>query len=173
MIKRAILLIVPFLLGSTVHAQPDTLYVASGDSIYAFAIVYDKVEPAEQYKLIGRYAFDMDKIAVSIDHKRGKPSGVYRAWYPDGKPLIFAVYGWGTLQGDWTEYDEFGRITIKGQYRQGLREGTWAFRKEGIVGHYKAGLKHGKWKTYENGRLIRIEKFHNGKPVKGEKYEIR
>jgi len=148
-------------------AQPDTLFVPSGDTTFTFAVVYDPVTPAEQYKLIGRYAHDTNRIAVQLDHKRGKPSGVYRAFYPDGRPLIFAVYGWGSLHGDWTEYDEFGRITIKGQYREGLRDGVWAFRKEGIVGRYRKGLKHGKWKTYVNGRLVRIEKYRDGEPVIG------
>jgi antitoxin component YwqK of YwqJK toxin-antitoxin module len=156
-----------------VNAQPDTLYVPSGDTLFTFAVVYDPVEPAEQYKLIGRYAHDPDRVAVSIDHKRGKPSGVYRAWYPDGRPLIFAVYGWGSLHGDWTEYDEFGRITIKGQYRNGLREGTWAFRKLGIVGKYREGLKHGKWKYYDQGRLVRVEKFRNGELMPGSTYRIQ
>ena len=173
MTLRSLVLLAMLLPAYAAIGQPDTLFVPSGDTLYAYAVVYDAVEPAEQYKVIGRYAFDTGRVAVSIDHKRGKPSGIYRAWYPDGRPLIFAVYGWGTLHGDWTEYDEFGRITIKGQYREGLREGTWAFRKEGIVGHYKEGKKHGKWKTYENGRLIRIEKYHHGEPVKGGRYEIR
>lgn len=171
MIMR-ILLLIPFLLAFHAQAQPDTLYVPSGDSIYAFAIVYDPVEPAEQYKMIGRYAHQSDRIAVSIDFKRGKPSGIYRAWYPNGTPLIFAVYGWGSLNGDWTEYDEFGKVATKGKYRDGLREGTWAFRKEGIVGSYSKGLKHGKWKYYSNGRLIRIEKYRNGEPAKGESYNV-
>ncbi len=154
-------------------AQPDSLHVPSGDTLFTYAIVYDTVEPAEQYKLIGRYAHDPNSIAVSIDHKRGRPSGVYRAWFPDGKPLIFAVYGWGSLHGDWTEYDEFGRITIKGQYRNGQREGPWAFRKLGILGKYKEGVKHGKWKYYENGRLLGIEKYRNGELMPGSTYRFQ
>ena len=150
--------------------QPDTLFITSGDTTYAYTVVYDPVEPSEQYKVIGRYTFDPERVAVSMDHKRGKPSGVYRAWYPNGSPLIFAVYGWGTLHGDWTEYDEFGRVAVKGQYRDGLREGTWAFRSEDIVGHYDKGLKHGKWKYYQNGQLIRIEKYHQGEPIRGGRY---
>ena len=160
------------LMGAAAHAQPDTLYVPSGDTLFTFAVVYDPVEPAEQYKLIGRYAHDPQRVAVSIDHKRGNPSGGYRAWFPDGKPLIFAVYGWGSLHGDWTEYDEFGRITIKGQYRNGFREGTWAFRKLGIVGKYREGLKHGKWKYYDQGRLVRIEKYRNGELVQGGVHQV-
>lgn len=170
---RPLLLIVfPFLVLG-LRAQPDTLYIASGDTLFSYPVVYGPTRDVEQYTLMGYYAHDTTKLAVRIDHKRGKPSGIYKAYYPDGRPLIFAVYGWGSLHGDWTEYDEFGRISVKGQYRNGLRDGTWAFRKEGIVGKYKDGLEHGKWKYYANGVLVRIEKYHRGKPVQGGSHQIQ
>jgi antitoxin component YwqK of YwqJK toxin-antitoxin module len=147
--------------------QPDTLYIPQGDSVLAYAVVYDQPPVAEQYKLIGRYAFDTTLVAVELGMKRGKPSGVFRAFHPNGRPLIFAVYGYGSLHGDWTEYDEQGRVIIKGQYRNGLREGTWAFRKEGILAKYHKGERHGRWKYYENKRLVRKEKWRNGKLIKG------
>ncbi len=158
----SLLVLLSFL--SSARAQPDTLYVTSGDSLYSYAVVYDPVRPLEQFKRVGRYAFDTTRVAVQLDYKRGKPSGVYRAYFPDGKPLIFAVYGWGSLHGDWTEYDEFGRVTIKGKYRDGERDGTWAFRKEGILGHYKKGRKSGKWKYFgPDGRVVRVERYRDGK----------
>jgi hypothetical protein len=172
-IIRSSLLLFVLLRWSLALAQPDTLFVGSGDTLFAFAVVYQPLQDAEQYTRIGHYAHDTSKVAVQLGYKRGKPSGVYRAFYPDGRPLIFAVYGWGALHGDWTEYDEFGRITVKGQYRNGLRDGTWAFRKDGIVGKYKEGLEHGKWKYYANGRLIRIEKFHKGQAVQGGSFQVR
>ena len=155
------------------YAQPDTLYVPDGDRTYAYAVVYVPIEPSEQYTLIGHYAHAPNAVAVQLMMKRGKPSGVYRAFYPSGRPLIFAVYGYGTLHGDWTEYDEQGRVTLKGQYRNGTREGIWAFRSQGIVGHYKKGLKHGKWKYFEKRKLARVSKYSNGKLRKGSEFYIR
>ena len=149
------------------HAQPDTLLVTSGDTTYQLAVVMEPLQDAPAFKRVGRFATDTTRVAIEMDYKRGKPSGVYRAYYPDGKPLIFAVYGWGSLHGDWTEYDEFGGIAIKGQYRDGLRDGVWAYRSQGVVGHYEKGLKHGKWKYYENGKLVRVEKYHRDRPVTG------
>lgn len=155
------------------YAQPDTLYVTTkAAGTQAYAVVYDPVVPAEQYTLVGRYAFDTSRVAVRLGMKKGKPSGVYRAYYPDGRPLIFAVYGWGSLHGDWTEYNEAGRVTLKGQYRNGLREGTWAFRTEGIVGRYKEGLMHGKWKYYEGNKVARVSKYRKGKLLKGSEFFI-
>ena len=154
-------------------AQPDTLYIVSGDSVYRHAVQYEPVQLLDQFKRKGWYAFDTTRLAVQLDYKRGRPSGVYRAYFPDGKPLVFAVYGWGSLHGDWTEYDEFGRVVVKGQYRDGQREGTWAFRDQGIVGHYQDGLKHGKWKYYDrNDRLVRVEKYRRGELLPGHTYRM-
>ncbi|MBP6312286.1 MAG: hypothetical protein WAR83_10390 [Flavobacteriales bacterium] len=155
------------------YAQPDTLYVPDGNNTHAYAVVYEPIEPSEQYTLTGHYAHAPGTVAVQLMMKRGKPSGVYRAFYPSGRPLIFAVYGYGSLHGDWTEYNEQGRVTLKGQYRNGMREGTWAFRSQGIVGHYKKGLKHGKWKYFEKGKLARVSKYFNGTLRKGSEFHIR
>ena len=168
-----LLLLAGMLSASCSNAQPDTLFITSGDSVYAYAVSYGPVLDQEQFKRIGHYAFDTTRVAVVLDYKRGRPSGVYRAYFPDGKPLIFAVYGWGELHGGWTEYDEFGRVVVKGQYRNGQRNGTWAFRDQGIVGHYKDGLKHGKWKYYDrNDRLVRVEKFRLGELLPGHTYRM-
>lgn len=164
--------LVPFLAAGNATAQPDTLYVPSGDTVYHFAVEYGPLQTAEQFKRIGRYAHDTTRVAVELSYKRGKPSGVYRAFYPNGTTLIFAVYGYGSLHGDWTEYDEFGRVTVKGQYRDGLRDGPWAFRTQGILGHYKKGLRHGKWKYFENGRMVRVEKYRDDKLLQGSRYHF-
>lgn len=154
------------------RAQPDTLYVPSGDTTYAYPLVHAPLSDAEAFVRTSRYAFDTARVAATVSYRRGKPSGVYRAYYPDGRPLIFAVYGWGSLHGDWTEYDEQGRITLKGQYRTGRREGTWSFRDQGVVGKYKDGLPHGKWRYYEDGRLARTEKWYKGKLQQGGTYRF-
>lgn len=159
---RKLFLAHSLLAGTMALAQPDTLYITTNGHTQAYAVVYEPVQSVERYRRVGKYAFDTTRTAVTIDYKRGKPSGIYRAFYPDGKQLLFAVYGWGSLHGDWTEYDPAGRITVKGQYRMGKREGTWAFRDQGIVGRYKDGQKHGKWKYYEDGKLVKREKWRKG-----------
>ncbi len=156
--------------GHAAFAQPDTLFVPEQGVSVAYAVKYGPMPQEERFRLTGKYAFDTTRTAVQIDFKRGKPSGIYRAFYPDGKQLIFAVYGWGSLHGDWVEYDPTGRITVKGQFRMGKREGTWAFRDQGIVGHYKDGKKHGSWKFYENGRMVRKEKWRKGELLPGRTF---
>lgn len=154
-------------LAGLLHAQPDSLFVSGAQGVTAYAVTYAPVEQVEQFTRAGRFAFDTSRIAVRLDYKRGKPCGVYRAFYPDGRPLIFAVYGWGWLHGDWTEYGPDGRITVKGQYDQGKRDGTWAFRAEGILGHYKQGKKHGKWKYFQNDKVVRVERYRDDRLVTG------
>lgn len=151
-------------------AQSDTLWIPGEGEAVPYAVRYAPVSQEAQSKRIGRFVFDTTRVAVEMDYKRGTPSGIYRAYYPDGRPLIFAVYGWGTLHGDWTEYSRTGEVTLKGQYRQGERRGTWAFREEGIKGHYKHGMKHGLWKYYEKGRVVRSEKYRRGRMVRTRNY---
>jgi antitoxin component YwqK of YwqJK toxin-antitoxin module len=147
---------------NALRAQPDSLYVSETAGTAAYAVVYPPLKAVESFTHEGRYAMDTSRIAVRLGFKRGKPCGVYRAWYPDGAPMIFAVYGWGYLDGDWTEYANNGLITVKGRYKKGHRDGTWAFRAQEITGHYKDGKKHGKWKYYANGRLLRTERYRDG-----------
>ena len=154
------------LLGQT-RAQPDSLYVSEQGGSVAYAVRYPPLGTAESFTHEGRYAMDTSRIAVRLGYKRGKPCGVYRAWYPDGALMIFAVYGWGYLNGDWTEYAPDGHIAIKGTYKQGKRDGVWAFRDQGITGHFKDGKKHGKWKYYENGQRVRFERYRNGELIGG------
>jgi len=144
----------------------DTLFVTSGDSTYAYAIKYVEVEESDQHTKVAKYVFDMGRTAVEIDHKRGKPSGIYRSYYPDGQLMEFGVYGWGTLNGDWKEYDEFGTLIVKGLYKNGKKDGIWAFIEEGIVGRYKNDLKSGRWKYYEGNRVIRSERYKKGVLIK-------
>ncbi len=154
------------------QAQPDTLFIPEHGQVVPYAVVYGPLQGREPYRRIGHFALDTAVVAVELDYKLGRPCGVYRAFFPDGRPLIFAVYGYNGLHGDWTEYDEIGRIAVKGQYREGKRDGTWSFRAEGVVGHYKEGKRHGKWKYYENGRLVRETKYHNDKLVKGSEMRM-
>ena len=124
---RTLLPLLLALSAAIVHAQPDSLFVTEHGTTTAYAVTYPPLKTAESFTHEGRYAMDTSRIAVRIGYKRGKPCGVYRAWYPDGAPMIFAVYGWGYLHGDWTEYAKDGHITLKGRYKNGKWDCPWAF----------------------------------------------
>lgn len=170
---KAIAICAISLLSDTCAAQPDSLHYQMDGRTYSSKILYPDAPTTSKHKLVGKYAFDTSRVAVTIPYRNGKPSGLYMAYYPDGSKLIQAVYGWGSLHGDWTEYDEEGVITLKGQYRDGKRHGMWVYRKDGIRGHYKKGLKHGKWKYYDGRTIQRIEKYHKGKLVQGGTFRFK
>ena len=160
--RRGLLLLALLFLVRSLPAQPDSLFVEERGGVVAYAVKYPPLKTDESFTHEGRYVMDTSRVAVRIGYKRGKPCGVYRAWYPDGAPMIFAVYGWGYLHGDWTEYAQNGQITVKGIYKEGKRDGKWAFRAQGILGRYKDGKKHGKWRYFDNGDLVRTEHYRHG-----------
>ncbi len=167
--SRLLLLSCALSLFGALRAQPDSLFIEEREGTIAYAVAYPPLKKVESFTHEGRYVMDTSRVAVRLGYKKGKPCGVYRAWYPDGALMIFAVYAWGYLEGDWTEYGQDGHITVKGKYKDGKRNGTWAFRDQGIVGHYKDGLKHGKWKYYENGVVVRFERYRDGEPIDGKR----
>jgi antitoxin component YwqK of YwqJK toxin-antitoxin module len=92
------------------------------------------------------YAVD-GKIVRLNSYKRGKPSGVHKAWYhPTG---ILAYEGSrknGEIHGKYVGYHENGSIQAEGK----LKKGFYA----------------GKWKYYnDKGELILEKRFINGKAV--------
>lgn len=73
----------------------------------------------------------------------------YRSYYDNGKIQTrgnFVASGL-VFSGKYREYDEDGKLTIKGQY-----ELTW-------IGSFPKSKKTGIWKYYENGKLIKKEKY--------------
>ena len=159
-------------LSNTCIAQPDSLFYEWKGQFLASAINYEEKSDSSDFMLVGEYMEFPERIAVEIPIRRGKPTGLFKAYYPDGKLLIRAVYAWGYLHGDWTEYDEDGIITVKGQYRDGKRHGAWVYRRDGIRGRYKRGLKSGRWKYYEGSTLVRIEKWRKGRLQEGGTFRL-
>jgi len=160
-------------LPTTTIAQTDSLFFYFQGKAWSEEINYPPKPDSVYFTWTGTYALENSPVAVTIPFKRGKESGVYRAFYPNGRLMIFAVYGWGGLHGDWTEYDELGAIQVKGQFRDGLRDGPWIFKKEGIRGKYKKGQKNGKWKYYEQGVLTKIEKYRKGSLRTGGTFQLK
>lgn len=73
----------------------------------------------------------------------------YLAFYDNGKVHVRGSFIASGLvsSGKYREYDEGGKLTIKGQY-----ELTW-------IGSFPESKKNGTWKYYENGKLIKKEKY--------------
>jgi antitoxin component YwqK of YwqJK toxin-antitoxin module len=78
----------------------------------------------------------------------------------------------GTRHGPSMSWYENGRKAQAGEYRDDLKEGEWTFwSATGALtgrGAFRAGKAHGDWITYEDGRLTKTTRFHDGKPNSGE-----
>jgi hypothetical protein len=49
----------------------------------------------------------------------GVPSGAFESWHPNGKPQVKGQYRDGRKQGVWVQTDEFGGKLADGEYRDG------------------------------------------------------
>jgi antitoxin component YwqK of YwqJK toxin-antitoxin module len=73
----------------------------------------------------------------------------------------------GKEDGSSVEYSETGEVVAKGDYIEGLEEGTWFYKTGEITeqGAYKAGLKDGVWKEFYTDGTLKFEGgFVQGSP---------
>lgn len=160
---KTIIILIFCTLCSLSNAQFDSLHFEFEGRSWSEKIQYPPKPDTNYFVWQGSYPGNLNQTAITIPYKRGKPSGLVRAYYPNGQKLFRVVYGWGKLHGDWIEFDESGTVTVKGQYRDDLRHGVWYFAKERLRGKYRKGKKHGKWKYYSGRRVVAIEKFFRGR----------
>ncbi len=123
------------------------------------------------------YYYDNGKIeqAGKYDNK-GRAQGVWKWYYPCENPCNgeFGTlkkvenYKNNKLDGDFTEYNDSGKVINKGLYQDNEKEGTWVLKyneyKE--TGNYVAGKRNGEWKHYylTNGKLRFIGSFVDDEP---------
>ena len=121
-------------------------------------------------KKVAVFANDTSQIAIEKSYTNLGKSGLYKAYYPNGKLKIKTVYAKDKLNGEWTYFDSNGEIKTKGAYQAGVKNGFWAYRTLKIYGRYKDGLRHRKWyrinvnnkkekSTYKKGVLLRGKGF--------------
>jgi len=118
-----------------------------------------------------KYYFPDKSIeVVGSYNQRGEKTGEWQWFYPNQQLMMTENYEDGVLEGEYWEYDEEGKVLVKGQYIEGEQDGFWHFQR-GIgfeEGNFYDGMRIGTWKTwYENEHLLsEIEYDHdlmNGK----------
>ena len=74
----------------------------------------------------------------------------------------------GEEDGDFIEYDDSGKVITKGEYSDGLKEGTWVYQLGNYksIGKYNDDMQDSTWTEYytDNGRVRFTGKYHNDKP---------
>ncbi|HTF03966.1 MAG TPA: hypothetical protein VK826_08070 [Bacteroidia bacterium] len=101
----------------------------------------------------------------SISTFTGQPVLHYQQRDTNGRVLMKGpIIHTTTRYGEWEFYDSTGAVTAKGEYKNGLKEGTWTETyANGTVwtGEYKNGKKKGTWTNTSPPKegVIRKEKF--------------
>ena len=108
------------------------------------------------------YHLDMDQIMTLENYKKGKLDGIRKVFYKSGEIAEEANYKEGKREGIYKKYAENGVVMEELNYKNDLFHGPVIYReaegKVSITGQYKNGLSVGEWNYYENGKLVRTEK---------------
>lgn len=101
--------------------------------------------------------------------KTGKPTGVWKWFYESGNLWRQENYVNGKREGELTDYDEQGKIILKGMYFDNNQEGNWIYETPDYkeIGNYVAGQPDSVWNSYymPSGKKRFEGRFQNGEPV--------
>ena len=131
-----------------------------------------------------KFYYENGKLQFIGDYKYGEQNGLWKIYYENGNIKNIANYDYGKLVGLVRNYEEDGKFSSTTYYEEGSNLTKWQFfykdgksiKKEGMAydmgeeakkrwiatgewKHYSKAGKLQKIETYENGEIIRVEKF--------------
>lgn len=113
-----------------------------------------------------RRLWDMDSGRMTCDtqYVEGKPEGVQRNWWNNGKPQSDFYYHNNLLEGRATDWYENGNKERDGTYKEGKKEGVWTSWYENgqksIEGTYESDKKVGTWTEWtKEGEVVSITEY--------------
>ncbi|MCG8576249.1 MAG: hypothetical protein MI810_15270 [Flavobacteriales bacterium] len=139
-----------------------------------------------------KHYYKSGELKASGIYEDGVKSGKWTYYYKNGKKEQEGKFKENQLYGEWiwyyasgqrrrteyynrkeklegtvTEWDSLGNEISRGDYYNGLREGSWFYHvgdyKE--VGEYTIGLQNGNWRYfYKSGKLAFSGNFNEGEP---------
>ena len=132
-----------------------------------------------------KFYYENGKLQFIGDYKYGEQTGVWKTYYENGIIKNIANYDFGGLVGLVKNFDEEGNYTSSTFYEEGSDLTKWQFfykdgksiEKEGTA--YDMGeeaekrwIIDGEWKYYSKaGKLQKIETYENGEIIKVEKFK--
>src|SRR5688572_15709897 len=120
MIKMTFSIAASFLL---VNSYGQTLNVYENDSIYfPEPITYTQTDSIEGM-VIAKYTNHPDKIAFTANYYNKLRTGFVKYYYPNGSLMMTQVFQRGMKNGEYTLYDQAGKIVIKGVYVNNVKDG--------------------------------------------------
>lgn len=135
--------------------------------------------------------YDNKQLSQKGEFKRGLKHGEWIYWRNDGTMVSSEQWSRGKHSGKQLLYDAEGKLTETIRYkrnsksrrtadslvisRNGRDERTvYTFDSIGNVrskAHYENGVQEGKAKHYQNGKLIKTERYSKGKPTAQEQHK--
>lgn len=101
--------------------------------------------------------------------KKGRMQGSWKWFYESGKLWREENYVNGKRDGILTDYDEEGKVILKGNFSDNKKEGTWIYETPDYreFGNYTNDEPDSLWKSYYMpGKIKRFEgRFQAGEPV--------
>ena len=109
-------------------------------------------------------------------------TGLHKAYYNNGKVLSIANYKLGTLDGDWKQWDENGRLVVVGRYKNNKPIGSWLHhvyedknlkieKKDGSLRYWKfvvnAAVRYGEIVDKKNSGIVEFE--FTGKHIESQR----
>ena len=132
-----------------------------------------------------KFYYENGKLQFIGDYKYGEQDGIWKIFYENGNIKNIANYDYGKLVGLVRNYEEDGKISSTTYYEEGSNLTEWQFfykdgksiKKEGMA--YDMGeeakkrwIATGEWKYYsKGGKLQKIETYENGEIIKVEKFK--
>ena len=132
-----------------------------------------------------KFYYENGKLQFIGDYKYGEQDGIWKIFYENGNIKNIANYDYGKLVGLVRNYEEDGKISSTTYYEEGSNLTKWQFfykdgksiKKEGMA--YDMGeeakkrwIATGEWKYYSKaGKLQKIETYENGEIIKVEKFK--
>ena len=132
-----------------------------------------------------KFYYENGKLQFIGDYKYGEQDGIWKIFYENGNIKNIANYDYGKLIGLVRNYEEDGKFSSTTYYEEGSNLTKWQFfykdgksiKKEGMA--YDMGeeakkrwIATGEWKYYSKaGKLQKIETYENGEIIKVEKFK--
>ena len=132
-----------------------------------------------------KFYYENGKLQFIGDYKYGEQDGIWKIFYENGNIKNIANYDYGKLVGLVRNYEEDGKFSSTTYYEEGSNLTKWQFfykdgksiKKEGMAydmgeGAKKRWIATGEWKYYSKaGKLQKIETYENGEIIKVEKFK--
>ena len=132
-----------------------------------------------------KFYYENGKLQFIGDYKYGEQNGLWKIYYENGNIKNIANYDYGKLVGLVRNYEEDGKFSSTTYYEEGSNLTKWQFfykdgksiKKEGMA--YDMGeevekrwITTGEWKYYSKaGKLQKIETYENGEIIRVEKFK--